>query len=598
MSPSPLDGVAEKGVVAAASAGFAVGLSAAYHLASQATIPNVTYVTDVEGNYEYWGRFLEKSEGIIIKSVSHDGIFDLELKDGWHFVFGGDSCDKGGKVGGSVRVVRSLVAVKKKYPSRVTLLLGNRDLNKMRLTSELAADQLAALEDVPGPYWVPEAKRVSPEAFLRSELGKAQGKAPKEVGQAELQAANTCANRLRWMLKDTMGADGEFERRRAELAHMRGLVEVSDEDTAESFVQSVQPGGFMREYIELGELAKVIGNTLYVHGGVQGSFREGATVALGFVPSRERRGQSDRFDDLGAWVAGLQRFLDDERADWAARPLWTADASGGYRGAYAEGRRGGHMLMDYVVPGCLPSVVMARHLDSKGMPAPLPAEVEATLARCGVRRLVIGHTPHGNCPTVIKSKTRGDASVDVFSADTSYSDMKHPSGDNRGAAVSELSVLCDGSTRVRGVLEDGQTGIAYSVPPASPPPPAFPPPPPPNSALSQPAQPLVGLLIAGAEPGADPPRDFFVKALTQAGDYLLCNVSGFSVTYKTLSRAECLRKLGLPEDGASPDALPRNPTPSSPPPRSRAPQLTTLIMWGAVGAAAAVGVALGAARMR
>ena len=223
------------------------------------------------------------------------------------------------------------------------------------------------------------------------------------------------------------------------------------------------------------------------------------------------------------------------------------------------------------------------------MPAPLPAEVEATLARCGVRRLVIGHTPHGNCPTVIKSKTRGDASVDVFSADTSYSDMKHPSGDNRGAAVSELSVLCDGSTRVRGVLEDGQTGIAYSVPAASPPPAA------PNRALAQPAQPLVGLLIAGAEPGADPPRDFFVKALTQAGDYLLCNVSGFSVTYKTLSRAECLRKLGLPEGGASPDALP---TPSSPPPRSRAPQLTTLITWGAVGAAAAVGVALGAARMR
>lgn len=46
------------------------------------------------------------------------------------------------QVGGSVRVARSLVLLKKRYPARVTLLLGNRDLNKMRLTSELAPSQV------------------------------------------------------------------------------------------------------------------------------------------------------------------------------------------------------------------------------------------------------------------------------------------------------------------------------------------------------------------------------------------------------------------------------------------------------------------------
>jgi hypothetical protein len=51
--------------------------------------------------------------------------------------------DKGNAVGGSIRVVNSLLALKRRYPDRVTLLLGNRDLNKMRLTSELAPSELA-----------------------------------------------------------------------------------------------------------------------------------------------------------------------------------------------------------------------------------------------------------------------------------------------------------------------------------------------------------------------------------------------------------------------------------------------------------------------
>tara|TARA_B100000795_G_scaffold180675_1_gene136847 strand:- start:288 stop:506 length:219 start_codon:yes stop_codon:yes gene_type:complete len=40
-------------------------------------------------------------------------------------------------VGGSIRVVNTLVKLKRKYPNRVVLLLGNRDLNKLRLSSEL-----------------------------------------------------------------------------------------------------------------------------------------------------------------------------------------------------------------------------------------------------------------------------------------------------------------------------------------------------------------------------------------------------------------------------------------------------------------------------
>ena len=186
-------------------------------------MPNVAFMTDVEGNWEYFVKCLELSPALQLLAISDDGAADIELRPGWHFVFGGDSVDKGGAVGGSIRVVKSLVRLKKRYPQRVHLVLGNRDLNKMRLTSELAPSQLAELHSVPGMYWVAEAKRVSPAGYLRATVAKARGVEPGEVDEAALRAANTPAARLRWMLKETMGADGEFERRRAELALLRRL---------------------------------------------------------------------------------------------------------------------------------------------------------------------------------------------------------------------------------------------------------------------------------------------------------------------------------------------------------------------------------------
>lgn len=46
------------------------------------------------------------------------------------------------------------VALKKKHPEHVFLLVGNRDLNKLRYAAELAADDLARdPEQIPNPHW-------------------------------------------------------------------------------------------------------------------------------------------------------------------------------------------------------------------------------------------------------------------------------------------------------------------------------------------------------------------------------------------------------------------------------------------------------------
>jgi hypothetical protein len=229
---------------------------------------NVAFLTDVEGNMEYLLAYVAISDALELASERlDDGAADLVLRDGWRFVFGGDAVDKGGEVGGSIRVARTLVRLKRRYPDRVTVLIGNRDANKIRMTSELAPSELdrSALESIPGPYWVPEAKRVSPVGYLGDVLQQARGGAGPP-SREELVAHNTLANRIRWMLKETMGADGEFERRRKELAVLRGEAPVTDEQFEQAFrwfiLQNLLAGAALPAAVYLALKAPTIFGTL------------------------------------------------------------------------------------------------------------------------------------------------------------------------------------------------------------------------------------------------------------------------------------------------------------------------------------------------
>jgi len=131
---------------------------------------------------------------------------------------------------------------------------------------------------------------------------------------------------------------------------------------------------------------------------------------------------------------------------------------------------------------------------------------------------VVGHTPHGNCPSVIKcgGPGRTQPCMQIIMADTSYSNMK--AADNRGDAVSEVLLLPDGEVRVHGRLEDG-TPLDYTL-----------------GVGVGPADELVGHIEAeGGEAEGKPPQRF-VKAWlpTGKGIYLLCHVDGFRYTYERL----------------------------------------------------------------
>ena len=199
--------------------------------------PNVSYLSDVEGNWEYFVSFVALTEAMTMNGNLEDGTADITMHDGWHFVFGGDSVDKGGEVGGSIRVVRSLLRLKNKYPARVTLILGNRDINKIRMTSELHEDELSAWSEVPGPPWVPPTKRISPRQHLQALVSAMRRVPMEEVTDEMLAEANSLETRICWMLKETMGSDGEFDRRQRELTEIAGQ-EASASETARSFVES------------------------------------------------------------------------------------------------------------------------------------------------------------------------------------------------------------------------------------------------------------------------------------------------------------------------------------------------------------------------
>jgi hypothetical protein len=148
------------------------------------------FLTDVEGNWEFFNRYVQYSK-VLDWSWGPCGQPHLVLRDGQYFVYGGDSVDKGT---GDIRVVRQLISLKDRYPDRVQLLIGNRDANKLRFASELTQASLAddaIVNDESFPYWTAPGSTLTPRQYIDSK-----------------GLPDDLASRIKWMLAETMGADG------------------------------------------------------------------------------------------------------------------------------------------------------------------------------------------------------------------------------------------------------------------------------------------------------------------------------------------------------------------------------------------------------
>jgi hypothetical protein len=414
----------------------------------------VGFVTDVEGNLDYFDRWVARS-GVL----RYAGPTTLELTHpGAYFVFGGDVMDR---CDGGQRLARRLVDLKRRVPDRVFLLAGNRDLNKFRLTSELSQSDMARRpHEIPRPHWDPKAPTLQ-EYLAASGL------------------ADSRATRLRYYLRHTFGCPNTFDVRRAEIAIIRGCAEdsVTDDDVVESMVGDVQPGGALREYLEHAQIACILGCTIFVHGALDSySIRHVPGDATRFTNPSEPP-EMRYVEKVRDWVAEMNGVLSRGLEAHAASPDWHDET---------RSTRGGEVLMAlqnrcalfgrsvvsgaYAHGGCIttPKVGNLRKeiferleqdhdaLITEALLAdPRDPDVATWLQGAGVRRVVVGHKPSGDSPAVLSSSYTG---VEVISADTSYADPDDVNG--RGVSIAGVSLLGESlernAARIFGVLSDGR----------------------------------------------------------------------------------------------------------------------------------------------
>lgn len=513
-------------------------------LLSVVSAEKIAYVSDVEGHWEYFFNFIQLCEGlsftkqVVASDVRSSEDLEIDLMDGWHFVFGGDSCDKGP---GTLRFQEAVVRLKKKYPERVHLILGNRDINKMRWTAEIAQSEIERFKEVPGAYWVPAKFRKTHLEFLRKLAADEEGISEDKVTDEMLTARNTKANKYKYCFKFDSGADGEFDFRRQELAILQNvkLEDVSDSEVVQSFEDGLKPGGWMREYLMHAQLGVLIHNleyctdTLFVHGQiignqfphgqVKGADEQNVAWSIGVVP-----GIDDPIDNVGEWLEKLNAWARKEIEDWESKPVWDSPPK---EPTYEDWKgRGASELLAYGTPGSrYPTVVYCRWLAQSCMPLQYPPALVEHLKKQNVKYVVVGHTPHGNAPTVIQHD-----GVTCVMADTSFSNMKsnhYYQGDNRGTAVSAVTFdFCDCVCRIQGIT-DKELIIDYKVHPEK-------------------GDRYVGLM----QPFEQGEKQFFVKArLPEAPgvaekSYLMSNINGFQYEYAVLTLdqvSDHLAKTGM-----------------------------------------------------
>lgn len=390
---------------------------------------SVAYVTDVEGNLEYWDQYLDQSE-VIERGEPQEGELrgTLYLRDNTEVVYGGDVCDRGP---GDIRFILEMLSLKERYPDRVHFILGNRDLNKLRFTFETTESQLS---EPPKCYWL-KNKDKSPHDFKADKV-EPEGTPDK------------LSDRVKWMLKQTMGSPDCFEFRKEEL----GILGTHDEDeiVAQSFVDSVRADGFLTEFLSKGKIAHVIGDILWVHGAV-------TDFNMGYVPAYNGK-EEQKIDDVHEWVREINAFVTHEMEDYMfnvenylanSPPSDNWAAIGGDHHAQPASRLLTYGMGFHKDGSKVATAVYANFLDDKGAPKKVSEDVSNWLAKGGIRKLIVGHQPHGDCPMTIQC----DNEVTVCGGDTSYAvgveyvknealgdlDLGAPVKDKKQGAVQKLN---------------------------------------------------------------------------------------------------------------------------------------------------------------
>ena len=248
----------------------------------QHTNVTIAYLTDVEGDKHYLDRYVERSKVLTFKNLTtaaassnttstillpsfYQQYIDFTTTNSI-LVFGGDICDKGGY---DLYCIRQLLDLKRRYRNRVYFILGNRDINKLRILQELGTttldstntSSLSSMPYYPGTMWL----------YKSGKIGDPSNKTLLKPLQDDPSF------RLKWILSETMGSSNAFELRKHELQWEQQQIEqqqgeereISDIDVVRSYQKSCHPThGELGQFLLHGQLAFRLGPMLFVHGGL------------------------------------------------------------------------------------------------------------------------------------------------------------------------------------------------------------------------------------------------------------------------------------------------------------------------------------------
>ena len=421
----------------------------------------------------------------------------LKLRPNTHFVYGGDTVDKGP---GDIRLVRALVSLKKRYGDRVHLLVGNRDLNKIRLPSELSdADMNRSIDEIPPPFW--DRKAPNLREYLEATLEEKEDSLityleDSTSATTSIEEMNTRPERLRYMLKHTLGCPDTFEFRRQEIQLLTQIygeypttlletndyipigdkendescsIHITDDQVVDSFLYEISEKGSLYQYLKLSQIAAIIGNTIFVHGSID-------ELTMKYVPLDTTKfelptslppedGTDGRMiENVNEWVQALNDYLQQGLEDFDNRPHWNEHrTSRGGEAVLAIQNRpsmwGRSIVCNSYADGGIIHTPDAEKERQRALQVardevdPLQYEGIASnvfdtkpahwLLEHGIQRIVVGHKPTGDCAAILSSTYNG---VEIVSVDTSYShhqDVKDGTkrfGNNRGDTIALIEI--------------------------------------------------------------------------------------------------------------------------------------------------------------
>ena len=172
--------------------------------------------------------------------------------------------------------------------------MGNRDINKIRILQEIGIataddenekpNENDSCENLPmhGGYFKFQGKRQQGDPDLirkcSDEIMQSKKCQSTSIDENNILVPNSSGERLKWILRKTMGSPNAFEWRRLELQQEKDFYAftvgiqneaetlVTDGEVVDSYRKSCHPNGEMGNYIKRANLSLKLGGAMFMHG--------------------------------------------------------------------------------------------------------------------------------------------------------------------------------------------------------------------------------------------------------------------------------------------------------------------------------------------